>query len=104
MDGTRGRKVGEAVVGEGYWGPNLIRNVLACPETSLEWVCDIDVDRAHRVLGEGTTTKVTGSLDDVLSDPAVEAVAIATPARTHVDVARPALESGRYFLIDTATT
>ncbi|QNN52179.1 Gfo/Idh/MocA family protein [Nocardioides mesophilus] len=94
------KAVGVAVVGAGYWGPNLIRNVQASPETTLQWVCDIDEDRARRVLGEGSPVKVTSRLEDVLNDPAVEAVAIATPARTHGEVAVPVLESGRHVLIE----
>ena len=94
------KTVGVAVIGAGYWGPNLIRNVQASPHTTLEWVCDIDTDRARRVLGEQSTTRVTSRLEDVLNDPAVEAVAVATPARTHVQVAGPALEAGRHVLVE----
>ena len=94
------KTVGVAVVGAGYWGPNLIRNIQASPATTLEWVCDIDEERARRVLGAHSNVKVTSRLDDVLSDPTVEAVAVATPARTHGDVATPALESGRHVLVE----
>jgi len=92
--------IGIAVVGAGYWGPNLIRNILASGQFALEWVCDLDVERARKVLGGNTSVKVTASLDDVLSDDSVQAVAIATPARTHGDVARPALNAGKHVLIE----
>jgi predicted dehydrogenase len=92
--------IGIAVVGAGYWGPNLIRNILASGEFALQWVCDLDVERARSVLGGNTSVKVTASLDDVLSDDSVQAVAIATPARTHGDVARPALNAGKHVLIE----
>ena len=94
------RPIGIAVVGAGYWGPNLVRNIQATPDLRLEWVCDLDEDRARRVLGPYSTVKVTSSLDDVLNDPDVAAVAVATPARTHADVAGPALEAGKHVLVE----
>ena len=75
-----------AVIGAGYWGPNLIRNFEACPVTDLRTVCDLDVERAKRVLGRHSTVTATASLDEVLADDAIEAVAVATPARTHLEV------------------
>ncbi|HEX5882144.1 MAG TPA: Gfo/Idh/MocA family oxidoreductase, partial [Actinomycetota bacterium] len=59
-----------------------------------------DEDRARRVLGGHGGVKTTADLSDVLGDPAVAAVAVATPARTHVEVARPALEAGRHVLVE----
>jgi predicted dehydrogenase len=94
------RPVGVAVVGTGYWGPNLIRNVQANPGSRLRWVCDLDRTRARAAVGRHSTVRVTDSLDDVLSDPATEAVAIATPASTHVDIALACLESGRHVLVE----
>src|SRR6185295_10103064 len=69
-----------AIVGAGYCGPNLIRNFLACPATDLRWVCDLDLARARKVVGERTAVTITDRLDDLLDDPHLEAVAIATPA------------------------
>jgi predicted dehydrogenase len=43
--------IGLAVVGAGYWGPNLVRSALATPDFNLEWLCDLDIERARRVLG-----------------------------------------------------
>ncbi len=88
------------MIGAGYWGPNLIRNVQAFDGTRLRWVCDLDLERADRVLGSYSTVRVTDRLDDVLADPAVEAVMIATPARTHLPIALACLEAGRHVLIE----
>ncbi len=92
--------MGMAVVGAGYWGPNLVRNIQADLNLRLRWLCDLDEDRARRVLGPYSTVQTTSSLQDVLDDDAVEAVAIATPARTHLGVARQALESGKHVLVE----
>jgi predicted dehydrogenase len=89
-----------AVVGAGYWGPNIIRNAKALCETELRWVCDRDVARARRVVGEQSEIRVTPDLDDVLADDSVEAVAIATPPATHAEIALRCLESGRHVLVE----
>ncbi|HSV66364.1 MAG TPA: Gfo/Idh/MocA family oxidoreductase [Mycobacteriales bacterium] len=92
--------IGMAVVGAGYWGPNLVRNAQATPGLRLEYLCDLDVERARRVLGGYSTVRVTGSLEEVLTDPAVQAVAVATPAGTHYEVASAALEAGKHVLVE----
>ncbi|UVS82406.1 Gfo/Idh/MocA family protein [Actinokineospora sp. UTMC 2448] len=92
--------IGLAVIGAGYWGPNLVRNAQATPGLRLEYLCDLDADRARRVLGGYSTVRVSDSLDEVLADPAVHAVAIATPAKTHLPVAMAALEAGKHVLVE----
>jgi predicted dehydrogenase len=95
---------GLAVVGAGYWGPNLVRTALATPAVRLEWLCDLDIARARSVLGPSTTVRATDSYEEVLSDPAVTAVAIATPAATHFDLVRAALEAGKHVLVEKPLT
>jgi predicted dehydrogenase len=98
--GPVGHEVGVAVIGAGYWGPNLIRNFLACDATWLWMVCDRDVARAQKVVGRYTSIRVTDSLEEVLADPRVEAVAIATPASTHHELAMRAIAAGKHVLIE----
>jgi predicted dehydrogenase len=93
-------RLGVAVIGAGYWGPNLIRNAQATPSMRVEYLCDLDESRARRVLGEYSTVKVSTSVDEVLADPAVDAVAIATPAATHHEVAMKALAAGKHVLVE----
>jgi predicted dehydrogenase len=96
--------IGLAVIGAGYWGPNLVRSALATPEFSLQWLCDLNVDRARRVLGTRSSVASTSSFDEVLADSEVAAVAIATPAATHFDLVRAALEAGKHVLVEKPLT
>jgi predicted dehydrogenase len=93
-------EVGVAVIGAGYWGPNLIRNFMSCPSAWLWTVCDLDVERAAHVVGKRSSIGVTADLDEVLADPRIEAVAIATPAVTHLPIALAALEAGKHVLVE----
>jgi predicted dehydrogenase len=93
-------KLGVAVVGAGYWGPNLIRNFQGSHDWDLVAVCDLDQDRAHAVLGSRSGVDVTGSLDDLLRRDDVDAVAIATPAHTHQGIALQALRAGKHVLVE----
>jgi predicted dehydrogenase len=95
-----GAPIGVAVVGAGYWGPNLVRNFVGCPDFRLRWLCDLDIRRAEMVLGPYSTVEATADLDAVLSDDDVDAVAIATPTATHADVASAALQAGKHVLIE----
>ena len=92
--------LGVAVVGAGYWGPNLVRNIQASEDCELRWVCDLDIDRARRAVGRYSTVGVTSELDTVLDDPGVAAVAVATPAHTHAEVALACLEAGKHVLVE----
>jgi predicted dehydrogenase len=91
---------GVAVVGAGYWGPNLVRNVQATPQFTLKALCDLDVARAEKVLGAYSTVRATSSLAEILADPEIHAIAVATPAATHLEVAMAALEAGKHVLVE----
>jgi predicted dehydrogenase len=94
------KPVGMAVIGAGYWGPNIVRNALVLSETDLKWVCDRDVARARHVVGTQSSIRVTPDIDQVLADESVEAVAIATPPATHAELAFRCVEAGRHLLIE----
>jgi len=94
------RKTGVAVIGYGYWGPNLVRNFSACPTTRVVAVCDRDASRLARVAANCPGAKLTADYNEVLRNAEIEAVAIATPVATHVSLARAALEAGKHVLIE----
>jgi predicted dehydrogenase len=91
---------GIAVVGAGYWGPNLVRNFAAADGCDVRWVCDLDHDRAARLADRFGVEKVTSDLGDILADPGVHGVAIATPARTHAGIASACIDAGKDVLIE----
>ena len=90
--------LGVAVVGAGYWGPNLARNFASSPAWDLRWVCDLDRARAARAAG--SVGQTTADLTEALEDPDVAAIAIATPASTHASIALQAIEAGKHVLIE----
>jgi predicted dehydrogenase len=89
-----------AVAGLGYWGPNIARNLAALPGVELAWCCDPSEDSRARVAPSFPAARLTGDLDEVLSDDSVEAVALATPVPTHADLARRVLEAGKHCFVE----
>ena len=93
-------RVRVAVIGAGYWGPNLVRNFQANDNADLVWVCDADEARATKAVGRYSTVRTTNDVEVVLNDPSVDAVAIATPAATHHGLAVAALEADKHVLVE----
>ncbi|WP_345801184.1 Gfo/Idh/MocA family oxidoreductase [Microbacterium sp. AZCO] len=89
-----------AVVGAGYWGPNLARNFRASADWELAAVCDLDLARARQVAETVGGAPVTDSLDAVLRDRGIHAVAVATPARTHHPIVMAALAAGKHVIVE----
>lgn len=89
-----------AVVGAGYWGPNLARNFRSGSDWDLATICDLDTARAQRVADGLGGVPITPSLDDVLADPTIDAVAIVTPARTHHPIVLAALRAGKHVMVE----
>lgn len=92
--------IGVAVVGYGYWGPNLVRNFAELPDARLLTVCDLNRDRLAMVQRRFPDVAVTDSFDDVLANPAISAVAIATPVSSHFRLAMSALMAGKHVFIE----
>jgi len=89
-----------AVVGCGYWGPNLIRNFRQLPGCQLKYMCDSDPRRLTHLRSLYPEVQVEADLAMVLNDPAVDAVAIATPVRHHYAMARASLLAGKHTFIE----
>ena len=86
------------VVGLGYWGPNLARNFAELG--ALTWLCDLDADLRSTFAARYPRVQVTGSFEEMLADPAVQGVVIATPVPTHYALAKQALEAGKNVLVE----
>jgi predicted dehydrogenase len=94
------QQIGVAVVGAGYWGPNLVRNFRASEHWNLVAVCDRDLDRARKVVQDRTDIACLDSVEELLRRDDVEAIAIATPAGTHQAIAMAALRAGKHVLVE----
>ena len=89
-----------AVIGAGYWGPNLVRNFRNAPDWDLVAVCDLDESRARKVVGARSTVEIETSLTRLLGRDDLDAVAIATPARTHAPIALAAIAAGKHVVVE----
>lgn len=100
MAGTHSEsRLGIALVGAGYWGSRLARNLADAPGASVVWVCDLVSDHATKLAGP-LGARPTTSLAEVLDDPAVAAVVVATPASTHAAIVRAGLDADRHLLVE----
>jgi predicted dehydrogenase len=89
-----------AVVGCGYWGQNLLRNFCELEETEVVLVCDFDSRALGRAKRRYPSIEVTQSYGEVLADPRVDAVVLATPVSTHYPFAKQALQAGKHVLVE----
>lgn len=93
-----------AVVGYGYWGPNLLRNYLQCRDAEVKWVCDRDGSRLSKAKSQYRDVRTTSDYQEVLDDPQVDAVVIATPISTHHALASQALLAGKHVFVEKPMT
>ena len=91
--------IGIAVVGFGYWGPNVVRNIAERREFRLLGLCEQDAMRADEFSRRYPGASVA-SFDALLVDPYVEALTIATPPSTHYELARRALLAGKHVMVE----
>jgi predicted dehydrogenase len=88
------------VVGLGYWGPNIARNVAGIPGCELRWLCDPREEARARAERAFTSVGVTADLGELLADPALDAVMLATPVPTHAELAAQVLEAGKHCFVE----
>jgi predicted dehydrogenase len=89
-----------AVVGLGYWGPNLVRVLIDSTDVDLRWICDTDVSRLERMGRRYPSVQLTQDLDEILDDPDLDGVLLATPVFTHYTLARRSLEAGKHTFVE----
>jgi predicted dehydrogenase len=89
-----------AIVGLGYWGPNLVRVIHDLPETEVAAVCDLEAEKLTRISRRYPHTRATTSYEEVLAADDVDAVAIATPVASHYELALRALQSQKHVFVE----
>ncbi|MGA2009685.1 MAG: Gfo/Idh/MocA family oxidoreductase [Solirubrobacteraceae bacterium] len=88
------------VVGLGYWGPNLARNFASIPGCRLSWCCDADPQARERVARLFPNARIASSIEQLLEDPELDAIALATPVPTHAELAVRVLEAGKHCFVE----
>ncbi len=93
-----------AIIGYGYWGPNLVRNFTAVEQAEVVAVCDLVKERLKEVKRKYPAIDITKNFAGVLQDTSIDAVVIATPLSTHFPLAKKALSAGKHVWIEKPMT
>jgi predicted dehydrogenase len=88
------------VVGLGYWGPNLARNLAAVPGCELTWLCDASEQARAKLERSFSSARMTGELADLLADPELDAIVLATPVPTHAELAIAVAQAGKHCFVE----
>lgn len=94
------QKLRFAVVGLGYWGPNLLRVLVDNPGIDVGWICDRDEHRLERFAARYPSASATAEVQTVLDDDALDAVVIATPVFSHVELCTRSLTAGKHTFVE----
>jgi predicted dehydrogenase len=92
--------IGIGVIGYGYWGPNLVRNFAEAPGARVVVVCDAQPQRLKVAQARYPSVRTSTDYGEVLADPEVDAVVIATPVSSHFEMALEALRAGKHVLVE----
>jgi predicted dehydrogenase len=95
-----GTRLGVGVIGCGYWGPNLVRNLNSIQDCSVRWLCDLDRKRLQHMSSLFSSLKTTDNYTVLLEDPHVDAIVIATPVSTHFKLAKACLLAGKHTFVE----
>lgn len=93
-----------AIIGYGYWGPNLVRNFSSTPNCKVHTVADLSQERLNAAAKAYPQLHTTTDIAAVIADPAIDCVVIATPVFTHFDLAKKALLAGKHVLLEKPMT
>lgn len=88
------------VIGYGYWGPNLVRNFMSCPGSSVVAVSDLVEDRLLPLRKQYPNLLITSDSTQLIQDPSIDAIVIATPVSSHFELAISALRAGKHVLVE----
>ena len=92
------------VIGYGYWGPNVVRNLDQLDQVDVLQVCDLSASARQRAQKAFPELEVTADPSAVLSSPDIDAIAVVTPVWTHFEIARTALENGKHVFVEKPFT
>lgn len=92
--------IGVGVIGYGYWGPNLVRNFAEIPGSKVIAVSDLRPERLLQVEARYPAIATTRDYRDLLANPEVDAIVIATPVVTHFDITKKVLQAGKHALVE----
>jgi predicted dehydrogenase len=96
--------IGVGIIGYGYWGPNLVRNFFETPGCRVVSVSDLHPERLARVRARYPTIDTTADYRNLIQDPRIDAVAIATPVSTHFELGMQVLRTGKHLLVEKPMT
>jgi predicted dehydrogenase len=94
------RPIRVGVVGLGYWGPNLARNLAAIPGCELAWLCDASPEAREKLERSFPSARATGRVEDLLDDGELDAVVLATPVPTHAELAITVAKAGKHCFVE----
>ncbi len=97
---VHGRPVRVGVVGLGYWGPNIARNLAAIDGCELRWLCDGDPEMREKLATSFPAVRDTGELDELLADDELDAIVLATPVPTHSELAIAVARAGKHCFVE----
>ncbi len=88
------------VIGYGYWGPNLVRNFMEAPGSTVTAVCDLQPSRLAQLRHRYPSIQTSSEAHEMFNDPEIDAVVIATPVLSHFELALAALKAGKHVLVE----
>ncbi|HEV2922769.1 MAG TPA: Gfo/Idh/MocA family oxidoreductase [Solirubrobacteraceae bacterium] len=94
------RTIRVGVVGLGYWGPNLARNLGAIPGCEVTWLCDASEEARVKLVRSFPRARTTDVIGDLLDDEELDAVVLATPVQTHAELAIAVMEAGKHCFVE----
>jgi predicted dehydrogenase len=95
---TKNLRVG--VIGAGYWGPNIVRNLYEAPGADAVAVADLSQDRLDAITKRFPAVRVTTDYRDVIADPSIDAICVVTPVGTHRTIAEEAFAAGKHVFVE----
>ena len=88
------------LIGIGYWGPNILRNLIGNKNFKVKYICDLSKDNLKKINITDKKIIKTTNIKDLISDKSVKAVFIATPVNTHFKLAKVCLDANKHVFIE----